>query len=243
MPAPKPPTSTPVANQPPNQTPPSQPKKQTPNQPTTTAPAKQSKSPSKFSILKPTKSPPTKASAEQVTTHTSNYLKITGVIIVILIVATYILSIVVAKQNQLLKETSTQILATRQGNDNLQIAMQFIQTGDVQIDLLLNALPGNETQLVDFVRTVEAIGFNQTTNLNLKFNASGPTGTDAEKYIPFKITLNSDIPNFVEFLKKFEKLPYIIEIISIESEKSYDSQDIWTFDILANIYVQDPFKL
>ncbi len=119
--------------------------------------------------------------------------------------------------------------------------MLFIDNSDLEIDTILNTLPSNETQLVEFVRTVEAIGQAHTTSVSLKFNASGPRGTQ-EKYLPVKISLSTDIPNFLEFLKKFEKIPYIVEIISINSEKAFESDTIWNLEINCNIYIRESFK-
>lgn len=185
---------------------------------------------------------PKKTSSENIRKQTKTFQIISSIIILVLVSGLVGTGIFTASQNNLLHQTMSQINSTRQGNINLQSAMQFINTGDVQIDLILNALPGDETQLVEFVRTVETIGKDSTINLNLSFNAQSPSGTETEKLIPFKISLASDPQNFVEFLTKFEKLPYIIEIITIESERVFDSQSLWNYDILANIYVKDTFK-
>ena len=142
------------------------------------------------------------------------------------------------KQNKTIKE---QIITTGHNSQNLEIAVEFLNTQADQMSIIKKTLP-NEAELVEFIQTIEVIAKTHATNHQLKFSVKSPQGLTGEKFIPFIIELSTNIENTLEFLKKLEKLPYIVELTSLETEKFEGSNSILKVTITSRVYVRDPFK-
>ena len=134
-----------------------------------------------------------------------------------------------------------QLAVVEQNTKNVQNTESFLTNQVEQIQLVLDALP-NEDTLIDFVQTLETVASQSSRNSSLEFNALAPKGKDS-KYIPFVIKMSTDSPNFIDFLSKLEKLPYLVQVTDIKSTKINQDSDVWDFNISARVYVQDPFQV
>lgn len=137
--------------------------------------------------------------------------------------------------------TREQIVTAQVNNSNISSTSQFLESGQVQIEIINNALP-NESTLINFVTTIENLANQWSSTSSLKFNAKNPTGDSNAKFIPFELNISTDMKNFQQFLTQLEKLPYLVEVDSIASTHTNLDQNLWDIEIIAKVYVQDPFR-
>ena len=148
------------------------------------------------------------------------------------IALSFVLVLLINNQQKQLQSIRKQISTKTTDIQSQDQTAEFIETNTQTINSFLKVLP-NENSLVDFVDAVESLSNSTTSSSSLEFSALAPTGSDIAKYIPFVITLSTNMPNFYQYLNQLERLPYIIEISSIESQLINSQTDSWNFTIVA----------
>lgn len=179
--------------------------------------------------------------ATQIRHDTQKLIYITIVIAVILIITNMILMVLIGSKTKQLAQIKQQIAVKTSDDQNLQSSIDYLNQNQKQLEDIVNTLP-NESRLVEFIDTIESVSGENASNSSLEFSAIAPTSLAQDKYLPFVINLVTDLPNFQEYLKKIEKLPYVIEITSIQAKTTDSSGKLWEFTIAARVFVQDPFK-
>jgi len=179
--------------------------------------------------------------AAQIRHNTQTLIYITAVIAIILVLTNVVLMVLVGSKTKQLAQIKQQIAVKTSDDKNLQSSVDYLAQNQKQLDDIINALP-NESRLVEFIDTIESVSSENSNNSTLEFSAIAPASLAQDKYLPFVINLVTDMPNFQQYLTKLEKLPYVIEITSIQAKATDDSSKLWEFTIAARVFVQDPFK-
>jgi Tfp pilus assembly protein PilO len=179
--------------------------------------------------------------AESIEKQTSNIIKIGLISSTLIILTSGVLSFLANSKTKQLTQIKQQIATKQQDDVNLQKTVEFIETNEAVIEPIIEALP-DENSLVDFISVIEAIADSSSSNSSLEFSALAPATSGQDKYLPFVIELETDTVNFEEFLKKVEKLAYVVEVYSIEASLKDKQSDLWNFSVSARIFVRDPFK-
>lgn len=137
-------------------------------------------------------------------------------------------------------QTKQQIENTKQQSLQLTQASDFLDKNQ-DVSIIKQVLPQNRQELVDFVSDVEIVGRSKATNFAFKFSALKPTNTNGQVWVPFVINFVTTTPKLIEFLTLLEKMPYLIEVTSVETNTINNSQGVWGVGINAKIYVLDTF--
>jgi len=176
----------------------------------------------------------------QIKAKTSSLLKITLITISLLTITTIIIVVLINNKLKQLNLINQQLSAKGQDNQSLDVALAYLGNNQQQIDLILNTLP-NESQLIDFIAAIESMSATFSNQHSIEFSALAPTGSGNWKYIPLILKLTTDQANFELFLAGLEKLPYIVEVTSIDSQTEA-APAVWNYTLAIRVYVQNPFK-
>lgn len=177
----------------------------------------------------------------QIKSKTSSLVKIGMVLVAILSLTTFVLLILIVNKTKQLTLIQTQLSAKTQDYVAISNASEYLNSNLSEQEIILNALP-DESKLIDFVNTIELLSSNYSTKHTLEFSALAPTKIGNNQYIPTMIVISTDPNNFQLFLAGLEKLPYIIEVTSIQSSVISADENIWEYKIASRVYVQNPFK-
>lgn len=177
----------------------------------------------------------------QIKSKTSSLVKIGMVLVAILSLTTFVLLILIVNKTKQLTLIQTQLSAKTQDYVAISNASEYLNSNLGEQEIILNALP-DESKLIDFVNTIELLSSNYSTKHTLEFSALAPTKIGNNQYIPTMIVISTDPNNFQLFLAGLEKLPYIIEVTSIQSSVISADENIWEYKIASRVYVQNPFK-
>lgn len=133
-----------------------------------------------------------------------------------------------------------QIAAAEYNSSDRAHTIAFLESQKLQTELILAAFPV-ENNFIDFIQTLELIGQESATNSRLEFSTL-VVPKQGQSYVPFVINMTTDMANFGEFLKKTEKLAYLVEITSTEANTVDESNRLWNFKVNAKVYVSNQFK-
>ncbi len=114
----------------------------------------------------------------------------------------------------------------------------LLSTYEEHIPDFSNAIPDSE-HFVAFVNSLESVANSFSTEHVLRFGTSVPVKEKGNLYIPFTLNLKTTFPEFLTFLNRFERMPYLMSLTVSEIKKKPDGAIDAT--IQAKIYVQDPF--
>ncbi len=169
--------------------------------------------------------------------HQTTRLFQAGIILIVLLVTANFLILFIANTKlKQLTSTREQILITKANNVSLEETYQFLQTGQVQMEVVIDALP-NEITIIDFIKTLESLADENSLVSSMEIrDLSGST----ERYVPLKINLSTDLPNFNQYLTRIEKLPYLLHVNAFTA----NFQDgLWNISLDARVFVADPFSI
>lgn len=124
---------------------------------------------------------------------------------------------------------------------NSQKVSDLIEANPQKLDQLLKVFP-SETTIVDFLQTIETLVRETDPEASVKFSALTPVKVDNQLTIPFTIRLKTTPIDTITLLQKIERLPYIIEIISLDAHSPQGVGSVGDVTISAKVYAKDPFN-
>lgn len=182
------------------------------------------------------------STGSQVRGRSTTILKITSGLAVLLLLTNFFLLFLSSTEAKQLAVTKEQIITTQTQSSDLEAAIEYLNSESTSTEMIKKALPDEEELQTEFIQTMEFVAQRNASTSSIRFSALAPTGSGPSKYLPFTINLTTDTPNFHEFLKRLEKLPYIIEITSIDQATQTAGSNVWSITLSARVYVRDPFK-
>lgn len=144
-------------------------------------------------------------------------------------------------QVTLYQTNQQQIAASEYNSSDRANTVAYLENQRQNTELILSTFPSIEDDFVDFIQTIELLGQESANNSRLELN-SHVAGNGGQSYFPFVISMTTDVVNFAEFLKRLEKLPYMVEVRSIESNIVDGSSQIYNFKLTSRIYVSNQFR-
>lgn len=168
------------------------------------------------------------------------YQLITFALLGLLIISTFMLQTFASKQKKevaTLNQELSDITIQLTGKQNLN---RFLQQNKQTIDTVNSAFP-NEDTIIDFIDAVEALITNVGATGSLSFSALVPGVLSDQLQIPFNITMEATPTQLADFLRRFEKFPYLIQISSISIKTPNGVQATTNISLGGRVYVQDPF--
>ena len=139
---------------------------------------------------------------------------------------------------QLVRQQVEDLKVSFQSRDSLN---QFLSQNQDGIKLVSLALP-NEDNVVEFVSQVENLLAVTGLTGSLKFSSIVPAKANDQLYIPFILKLQTGVPQFLDFLARLEKLPFLVQLTGVTITSPNGIADITDITIGARLYVQDPFQ-
>lgn len=189
----------------------------------------------------PAANTPKSLTAAQVQQRTKRSLIISGVIVCVMSVVNIGLVIMSSSKTKALAQTRQQIETTKAINQDLDDTTLYLTNNESRLRDLIQVVP-KEPQLVQVLQTLENVSSLHGTSRSIVFTANAPAGMPNQKYLPFEMEFTTDITNLTQFLSRLEKLPYLIEISTIDIQTPYEDKTILVVEIQAKLYVQDPFN-
>lgn len=134
-----------------------------------------------------------------------------------------------------------EIVAIQDQAVSVNQASTFLNTQQDTIELLNDTFP-NEATLIEFIQVIEALSVERASRHELRLSAQAPKGEGAQPYLPFTLSLSTDADNMYTLLTQLEKLPFLVEVVSMKGIQS-DSSGIINYELQARVFVRDPFAL
>lgn len=147
-------------------------------------------------------------------------------------------SIKLTKNLELAKQSQQSAAETA----NSQILQQeyLAKNGEI-IASLNNALP-DQNGLIKLIDTVEALETSLKLNKSFTFTSPVVLVENNQYYLPYTIRLNVTGVQMVDFLRQFEKLPYLTRLVSLNAKTPTGLGGVYELTIMGKVYVQDTLK-
>lgn len=162
---------------------------------------------------------------------------IAGVLPVLLLVIAGIMTRMSTDKIIVYKNTLQEISIKTQTLDEATSFNSFLSSKKIDLEKMNMAIP-SESMLVGVIQDIEAIIRQYDTAANVKFSSVTPAKIGQDLVIPMNIYLNIPLEELPELFEQFSKLPYILQVISSESQLN---SGIATTTITMRLYVQEPF--
>lgn len=118
---------------------------------------------------------------------------------------------------------------------------KFIGENQAKITELEKVFPTQDT-IVEFLSVTEKLVYELDPEGTVKFGALTPTKMNDELFIPLIFTFKANSAQALEFLRKLERLPYIIQITTVEFKLPLGQFGTGEVVLGGKVYVQDPFN-
>jgi hypothetical protein len=135
------------------------------------------------------------------------------------------------------KNTLQEISTKTQAFDEATSFNGFITTNKIDLEKMNMAIP-SESMLVGVIQDIEAIIRQYDEFATVKFSSATPAKIGQDLIIPMNVYINLPLTSLGELYQKFSGLPYILQVISSESQLS---NGLATTIITLRLYVQEPF--
>lgn len=139
-----------------------------------------------------------------------------------------------------IKLTQQEIDTAGQSQQTTQAINDLISDNPQEIERLTTALP-NQSTIIVFIEEVNALVHEYDKAGIVRFTATNPTKINNQLAIPMYMKANMTTVTLVSFLRRIERLPYLIEITSLDVKSPQGVGGPADVSIGANVYVQDPF--
>jgi Tfp pilus assembly protein PilO len=166
------------------------------------------------------------------------YLIAIAISIVFGIILTFIFYSLSRQEIKKIAVVKQEIATHNVSEENLLALNNFVNQNAVKIDTIFSVFP-SESEIIPVLEEIEATVMQYDPAARVGFTAEQPSKPAGELQIPLRISLHSSISDLISLLRAIEKLPFIVEVISVELN-TVDPANIQSI-ILARLYVNDPF--
>lgn len=174
---------------------------------------------------------------------TEQVVRQAGAISALIILSSFLLLFLTARKANEIKSAHNIIEQSRLFEKNRQKAENLLERYKGKDSKISQLYPNNKT-IIEFVKAIEYIGSESTSEANFSFDFDNPR-KDKEQYsyLSYTIRLNTNLNGLLVFLEKFENLPYLTLINQIYSTDLESIMTNGVYVIKADVYTQEPFSI
>ncbi len=159
---------------------------------------------------------------------------------ILLVINWFVLTVLSTQRKQLIEDKRT-IERLKEENASVSQTIGFLSNNTEALAQLARSVP-NEERFLDFVTSVEKIAKEFSTDSVLRFGSTVPIKDKTNLYVPFSLNFTTPAQQVAPFLRRFERLPYLTHIISLDIAQSKGGSESNTVQLSARIYVENPFS-
>lgn len=164
----------------------------------------------------------------------------TAAIVGVSLIVTIVGQAIIKSQREKIKEAKQQVADLTALQSNQRQFYQFLAAERQDIEKL-NAVFPDKSTIINFVAAVENLLDSQGIDGTFKFGALVPTRGNDQAYVPVTITMTTTVPQFLDFLRRFEKMPFIVQPTGLSAQAPEGLADPIQANLTGRLYVQDPF--
>lgn len=136
----------------------------------------------------------------------------------------------------------TQEVQAVQSTYDSQVDLEsYLQSHTDELVLIDEFIP-NKEMMVDFIQTIEQITKEYDPEAKVRFTSQIPQKAGVYNVIPLTITMKISLINFLDFLKQFEQLPYLLQVQTVDLTNTQNVNELGSATLGVQLYVQDPFN-
>lgn len=140
-----------------------------------------------------------------------------------------------------LHQLQTQAIKSKDTAISNQYLLQFIAENEQQLPIIDQALPDQNTIFV-FAEAVNQLIATYDPAGRIDFSTTSPIKVDNQLTVPIIIKLNSTPYELISLLRQIERLPYLIEITSINGSFPDGITNQAPIILGGRVYVAEPFN-
>lgn len=160
---------------------------------------------------------------------------------ILLILATLIITITTILANQKIKSYFTkqqEIQTFIRSQENTNELLDYVETNKEIVSQIETVFP-NETNIDISYQTILSAAKEVDDNAQLKIKANLPTTHNGKSILPMELVASTNTAGTISLLRRIERLPYIIEVSTIEMQNPLTTEGTTT--ILFRLYVDNEF--
>jgi Tfp pilus assembly protein PilO len=145
-------------------------------------------------------------------------------------------------------QTVKKIMVGKEELANLQTSVQnmaslqdYVKANAADLKQIDTLFP-NEDDFVYVLQDIEGVVKATDPEGSVKVGAPKPTKSQNQNTLPLSIKLKTDTNGTITFLRQFERLPYIIQISSLELKSHPESPDQLEISLTVRLHVAEPFS-
>jgi len=115
---------------------------------------------------------------------------------------------------------------------------QYVETNQVKLDRLNHIIP-NEAMMISVISDFESIIAAVDSLGTVKIASTNPVKSGLYSSVSIAVTFSSPIENLPAVLEKLNSLPYLTQLISLDTNQVNDS---YNHQLMLRLYVQEPFS-
>lgn len=164
--------------------------------------------------------------------------------VIVLAITALVLGLSILFTNQQTKKvvnTRQELAGLKETAANVQSLQTYAQSNREQITKIPDLFP-TEDDFVNVLQDIETVVKKTDPQGIVKVSAAKPTKVQNQNTIPLLIHLNTNANGLINFLREFERLPYILQIVSLEMSHEQNLVDSADINIQVRLYVADPFN-
>ena len=159
-------------------------------------------------------------------------------IIIILVMGNALYSV---KQTRSLAAAKQARLTAEEGVKGQLAQQDFLASNPEIIEVIDNALP-NQNGIIALIEAVEVLESSMDFTKSFVFTSPVPLVENNQHYLPFTMRINTTGLKAFDFLRRFEKLPYLTKITSLNIKTPAGLGGSFEMMVTGKVYVQDAFK-
>lgn len=168
--------------------------------------------------------------------------QIANIIMFIAIVIVFAINAIISSRLVKTIQTTNQQSQTEQVNYQASIdQVEFFNQNPQLLTTIEAALP-DQTGIIKLIEKVETLQKDIGVSQSFSFTSTKPSQEQNQFFLPFTIRFNANYQKTIDFLRNFEKLPYLTKITSLNIKSPSGISGIYEVSITGRVYVQDAFK-
>lgn len=164
-----------------------------------------------------------------------------GIVFGLLLVINWLLLTVLSAQRKQLIESKRTIARLKEENASVAQTVGFLSDNTEALSLLAKSVP-NEDRFLNFVTSVEKVTREFSSDPLLRFGSTVPIKDKTNLYVPFSLSLTASPEQVSPFLRRFERLPYLTQIMALDIKENKGATESSTLQLSARVYVENPFS-
>lgn len=170
----------------------------------------------------------------------TNKVLLYTLIALVLIIGDVLLLWVSTNQAKTVKLLKSELITLSQEEKIVASSNDIYNRYQSEVEVISSVFP-DESELPEFVETLETLLAGTTTDYALKFNAITPIKEQDKLFLPLTITMKIDYTKLDSFLTSLETLPYMTHVTQMSGKTPDGFLGSSEVSISLKVYVQNPF--